>query len=81
MREVWASPAIVVTKKHGGCVVGDYCVVNEWVQKVPGVMLDLEAEMQRLRGVERTFDVDSCCRATGSARCRTRRETSLQLPR
>lgn len=49
IQALWASPAIVVQEKHEYGLVSNYCVVNKRTEKVPGKMLDLEAEMGRLR--------------------------------
>lgn len=45
---VWVIQAMTVTKKYGDCLVSDYRSANKQIQKVPGVIQDLEAEMERL---------------------------------
>ena len=50
MQAVWASPAMAAPKKQGYRLVSDYRAVNKQIEKVPGIMPDLEAELGRLRG-------------------------------
>lgn len=54
----WATPTMMVTKEHGGCLVGDYRVVNKQIQQVQGVKPDLEAEIDRSREVSALATLD-----------------------
>ena len=45
LQAVWSSPAMAVPTKDSFCLVSDYKVVNEQVEKSPGVMRNQEADM------------------------------------
>ena len=51
MQAVWASSAMAAPKKQGYRLVSDYHAVNKQMEKVSGVMADLEAESGWLCGV------------------------------
>lgn len=45
IQAVWASPVIVVSKQYRYHLVSCYRAVNKQIEKLPGVLADVEAEM------------------------------------
>lgn len=53
-----ASPATAAPKKQGFRLISDYRIIFKHIDKVPEVMLDLEAEMGRLGAASASVTLD-----------------------
>lgn len=53
-----ATPVMVDTKKHAGCLVSVYRFVNKQIQKTPQEMSDLEAEFKQSQGASALATLD-----------------------
>lgn len=60
VQEVWTSLSMISPKKHGHHLVSGHRVVNQHMNKVPGVLPDVEAEVERFREASAfaTLDLD-----------------------